>query len=61
MSDWDNLRENYGVAYLPEISYSPYDNVEVRLGAYILDGKGRNVFSNMKERDEVFLRVKLSF
>ena len=61
ISDWDNPRENYGVAYLPEISYSPYDNVEVRLGAYILDGKGRNVFSNMKERDEVFLRVKLSF
>jgi len=38
---------------------SDWDNV--RLGAHILDGKGRNVFSNMKERDEVFLRVKLSF
>ncbi|HHF58150.1 MAG TPA: hypothetical protein ENL41_01845 [candidate division WOR-3 bacterium] len=61
ISDWDNPQENYGVAYLPEISYSPYDNVEVRLGGYFLEGKGSNIFSNMKKRDEVFLRVKLSF
>lgn len=59
--DIENFEENYGIAWIPELGYYPHDNIEIRLGAFILDGKGENIFSRMKDKDELFLRVKLSF
>ncbi len=60
-NDWGNVGDNYGVAGGPEIDYYPYDGLEIAVGAYILDGKGNNLFSNVKDFDEVFLKVKYNF
>ena len=61
VTDWDNYENNYGFVANPEITYYPYDNIEMILGAFILDGKGSNMFSSLKDNDEVYLKAKVSF
>jgi hypothetical protein len=61
VSDWDEPGENYAIAGMPEISYRPADNVELTLGAIIIEGKGDNMFSSMKENDEIFFSAEVSF
>ncbi len=59
--DWSKTSENYGFAWIPEVKFAPTDNVELRLGAFVLDGKGTSLFTRLKDHDEVYFRVKLSF
>ncbi|MCK4339939.1 MAG: hypothetical protein KAW92_05375 [Candidatus Cloacimonetes bacterium] len=61
VTDWDDCQNNYGFVANPEITYYPSDNVEIITGAYILDGKGSNMFTNVKNNDEVYIKVKVSF
>jgi len=61
VSDWEAPRENWGAAWIPEVVYTPVDNLELKLGALVLCGKGENIFSQLEERDEVYLRFKVSF
>ena len=61
VTDWDDYENNYGLVANPEITYYPYDNVEIITGAYILNGKGRNMFSSLKDNDEVYFKAKVSF
>ncbi len=61
VTDWDDYENNYGLVLNPELSFFPYDNIEMILGAYILDGKGSNMFSNLKDNDEVYFKAKVSF
>jgi hypothetical protein len=61
IKDWEEIGENYGLAYIPEIIYSPQDNLELTLGAYVLHGKGEGLFSRLKDRDELYFKAKMSF
>ncbi|MCK4653335.1 MAG: hypothetical protein KAU01_02700 [Candidatus Cloacimonetes bacterium] len=61
VTDWDDYRNNYGFVANPEITYYPYDNVEIITGAYILNGKGSNMFSSLKDNDEMYFKAKVSF
>lgn len=59
--DWGDVKNNYGIAGGPELDYYPIDALEISLGAYIIDGKGDNIFSRVKEFDEVFLKITYTF
>jgi len=59
--DWNNLKNNYGIDGGPEIDYYPIDALEISLGAYIIDGKGSNIFSRVKEFDEGFIKITYNF
>jgi hypothetical protein len=59
--DWDELDRNYGLVGIPELTYRPVDNVELILGAYIITGKGPNMFSQIKNQDQVYFKAKVSF
>jgi len=61
IDDWENIKENYGIVYMPELTYSPYDSFELTLGAFILSGKGNELFSKLKDNDEFYIRAKVSF
>lgn len=52
--DWNDIENNYGIAGGPEIGYYPADALEISIGAYLIDGKGHNLFSNVKNLNEVF-------
>jgi len=60
-NDWDDAKNNYGVAAIPEITYYPSDNIEIILGAFLMEGKGDNMFSRIKDQDEFYLKAKVSF
>ncbi len=59
--DWSELKNSYGFVAAPEIDYYPSDAIELIMGAFIIDGKGRSLFSRVKDNDEVYLKVKVSF
>ena len=61
VGDWDDVGHHYGIAWIPEVKYTPTDNLELRLGAFVLHGEGANLFAALKEHDEVFFRVKVSW
>ena len=59
--DWSDIKNNYGIAGGPEIDYYPVDALEIAIGAYIIDGKGNNLFGNVKDLDEIFLKISYDF
>ncbi|GAK55973.1 hypothetical protein U27_02934 [Candidatus Vecturithrix granuli] len=59
--DWDDIDVNHGVVGMPEITYRPADNIELILGAYIITGKGPNMFSEIKDQDQMYFKAKVSF
>lgn len=61
IDDWSDVGENYGMVFNPDVSYSPRDNIELKLGAYLLHGKGNGFFSSIKDRDEIYLKARMSF
>ena len=61
INDWDDVKNNYGLVYAPELSYFPSDNVELNIGSFIIDGKGDNMFGMIKGLDEIIFRLKVSF
>lgn len=61
INDWEDVKNNYGLVYAPELSYYPSDNVELNVGSFIIDGKGANMFGSIKDLDEILFRLKVSF
>jgi len=59
--DRNDVKNNYGIAGGPEIDYYPIDALEISLGAYIIDGKGDNIFSRVKDFDEGFIKITYDF
>jgi len=56
-----NIKENYALIYLPEISYHPIDNAEINLGARWIQGAAATTFGKAKDHSEAYLKVKYSF
>ena len=61
VTDWKNIKDNYALVYMPEIVYQATDNTEINLSAVIIDGKGDNLFANMKDYNMIMLKLKYSF
>ena len=61
VSDWDDVGSNYAIVYVPEVSYMATDNAEIILSAAILDGKGDNLFSRLKDYNMFMFKMKYNF
>jgi len=61
VSDWKKIKNNYAIAYIPEVSYKATDDVEITLSAAIFDGKGDNLFANLKNYNMFLFKLKYSF
>ena len=61
VSDWNDIENNYALVYVPEISYMATDNAEITLSAAIFDGKGDNLFANLKDYNMMMFKLKYSF
>ncbi|RLC51564.1 MAG: hypothetical protein DRI23_04740 [Candidatus Cloacimonadota bacterium] len=61
IKDFDDFKENYAVIFTPEITYYPYDNVELILGTHIIDGKESSTFGKMNDSDDIYFKAKVSF
>ena len=61
ITDWSDPFENYGVVGIPELTWHPYDNVEILLGSFLFEGSGENLFQSIERLDELYFRVTVSF
>lgn len=61
VTNWDNIKDNYALVYMPEVSYKATDNAEITLSTVIFDGKGDNLFANLKDYNMCMFKLKYSF
>lgn len=61
IKNFDDFKENYAVIFSPEITYYPYDNVELIFGVHIIDGIESSNFGKMKNSDDIYFKAKVSF
>ncbi len=61
VSDWSDIKENYALVYMPEITYQATGNTELSLSPVIFDGKGDNLFAGLKEYNMLKFKLKYSF
>lgn len=61
ITDWDKIKDNYTIVYNPQITYKATDDVEIILSAAIFDGKGDNLFANLKDYNMFMFKLKYSF
>jgi hypothetical protein len=61
ITDWNKIKENYAVAYIPQVSYQATGNTEITLSATIFDGKGENLFVSLKDYDMFMFNLKYYF
>ncbi len=61
VQDLEDIRDSYGTALVPEVSYRPLDNLELTLGWYLFDGKNGTLLGGIRDQDQVYFEVKYSF
>jgi len=61
VTDWNSLKENYAIVYIPEVVYMVTPNVETSISAVISDGKGDNLFLGLKDLNMIMVKIKYSF
>ena len=61
VSDWNEIKNNYAIIYMPEIAYKATVNSEIKLSVALFNGKGDNVFANLKDYNMFMFKFKYSF
>ena len=61
VTDWGKIKDNYAIAYIPQITYKATDDIEIILSAAIFDGKGDNLFAKLKDYNMFMFKMKYSF
>jgi len=61
VTDWSDLKNNYALVYIPEIGYKATDDAEIILSASIFEGKGDNLFAQLKDYNMFMFKIKYSF
>jgi len=61
VTDWNNIKNNYALVYMSEIAYKATINSEITVSTAIFDGKGDNLFANLKDYNMFMFKLKYSF
>jgi hypothetical protein len=61
VTDWKDIQHNYALAYMPEIIYAATANTEISLAFVLFEGKGNNLFANMKDYDMFAIKLNHVF
>ncbi len=61
VSDWEDVKNNYSLIYIPEISFMATDDAEISISSAVFEGKGSNIFSNFSDYNMFMLKIKYSF
>ena len=61
VSNWDKIKNNYTLVYVPQVSYQATPNVELSLSLAIFDGKGDNLFSGLNDYDMFMFNINYVF
>ena len=58
---WDNVNENYGYGFFPELTYQGIDNLEIAVGTFLVGGKPATLLGSWNDANQAYLRVKVIF
>ncbi|NOZ86180.1 MAG: hypothetical protein GXP49_07920 [Deltaproteobacteria bacterium] len=58
---FENITDDYGIGVSPEITWKPYDNVDLVLGYMAVLGGGNSLFAAFNDWDMAYLKIKASF
>ncbi len=61
VTDWNNIKDNHAIVYMPQVSYKATDDVEITLSTVFFNGKGDNMFANLKDYNMFMFKLKYSF
>ena len=61
VASWSDISGNLGYGVFPEVVYSPVDNLEMAVGAFLVDGRGRSLFGAWNTANQMYLQVKVNF
>jgi hypothetical protein len=61
IKDFKDIENNYALILSPEIVYFPVDNAELTLGIRLINGKATTAFGRVKDKDELYFKVKYYF
>jgi hypothetical protein len=61
VADWNEIKDNYALVYMPEIAYQATANAEIVLSTVLFDGKGYNFFANLKDYNMLIFKLKYDF
>jgi hypothetical protein len=61
VSDWSDIKNNYALVFMPEVSFMATDNATLTLSAVIFKGAGTNLFANLEDYNMVMLKGAYSF
>jgi Protein of unknown function (DUF1302) len=61
VTDWSNIKENYAIAYIPQVIFNATDDVEITLSTTIFNGKGDNLFAKLKDYNMFLFKLKYVF
>lgn len=55
------IESDYGLAYMPKITWTPADNIELSIGYRRIEGKGTTMFGSLAGQDAALFTGKCSF
>lgn len=61
VSDWEDVKDNYALVYMPEIAYQASVNAEISLSTVLFSGKGDNLFAQLNDYNMLLLKMNYSF
>jgi len=61
VADWKDVKNNYALAYMPEIAYQVTPNAKLSLAVALFDGKGDNLFAQLKDYNMFLFKFNYSF
>lgn len=61
VSNWEDIKNNYAIVYIPSISYMATGNAEITLSTALFGGEGDNMFSNLSDYNMMMFKLKYSF
>lgn len=61
VTDWNKIKDNYTLLFVPEIAYQATENINLSLSAAIIQGKGSGVFGKLNDYDMLMFKLKYSF
>ena len=61
IAGWNNIGARSGYGVFPELAYEAIDNLEIIVGAFVVDGKPGTLLGTWEDAGQAYARVKVTF
>ena len=61
IKNYEDVEDNIGFIYSPELYYYPVENAEILLGIRVIDGENTTLFGRIRDNDEFYVKLSYTF